>query len=128
MNTEKVLRDRIELLEEELRQLKAGLADPHLPKAFAEALSKQQMAILQGLRRKQVASYEYLDCIAGTVGNSERSDNCGRNRAKTAMLNLRTRLKPFGINISTWRGVGYYLDEQSKARLEQQFAEGESPR
>ena len=40
-------------------------------------------------------------------------------RTKVAVWKLRQRLKPYGIEIKTWRGIGYYLDDENKAKLKQ---------
>ncbi len=112
------LRERVEELEEELRQLRADIA----PKddAFAGILTRQQVALLKSIRNRKFASYEYIDQVLAGQGNIGRGDGVDLEqlRSKVSIYNLRKRLKPYGIKIKTWRGVGYYLDDENKAKLQ----------
>jgi len=109
--------DRIAELEEELRQLRADLAQASA--AFVGVLSPQQSALLMGIYGRPMASYAYLDHITEDHGKYNRYEGEMHQtlRTKVAVWKLRQRLKPYGIEIRTWRGVGYYLDAEDKAKL-----------
>ena len=111
--------DRIAELEEELRQLRADLAQASA--AFVGVLSPQQSALLMGIYGRPMASYAYLDHITEDHGKYNRYEGEMHQtlRTKVAVWKLRQRLKPYGIEIKTWRGVGYYLDDENKAKLKQ---------
>ena len=113
------LRDRLAELEEELRQLRADIA----PKddSFAGILTRQQVALLKSIRSRDFASYEYIDQVLAGQGYSVRGDGefLEQLRSKVSIYNLRKKLKPYGIEIKTWRGIGYYLDDENEAKLKQ---------
>lgn len=113
------LRDRIEELEEEIRQLRADIAPTE--DTFAGVLTRQQVALLKSIRNRKIASYQYIDQVLAGQGNFGRGDGqeLEQLRSKVAIYNLRQRLKPYGIEIKTWRGVGYYLDDENKAKLKE---------
>ena len=110
--------DRIAELEEELRQLRADLAQASA--AFVGVLSPQQSALLMGIYGRPMASYAYLDHITEDHGKYNRYEGEMHQtlRTKVAVWKLRQRLKPHGIEIKTWRGAGYYLDDENKAKLQ----------
>lgn len=118
MTTQKLL-DRIEELEEEIRQLRADIVPTD--DTFAGILTRQQVALLKSIRNRNIASYQYIDQVLAGQGNFGRGDGqeLEQLRSKVAIYNLRQRLKPHGIEIKTWRGVGYYLDDENKAKLKQ---------
>jgi len=111
------LRDRIETLEEEIRQLHedATATDG----TFACVLSRQQLALLMAINKRPLATYAYLDHVTEDYGKYNRYEGEMHQtlRTKVAVWKLRQRLKPYGIEIKTWRGIGYYLDEENKAKL-----------
>ena len=111
--------DRIAELEEELRQLRADLAQASA--AFVGVLSPQQSALLMGIYGRPMASYAYLDHITEDHGKYNRYEGEMHQtlRTKVAVWKLRQRLNPYGIEIKTWRGVGYYLDDENKAKLKE---------
>ena len=113
------LRDRIATLEEEVRQLRADM----LPTddTFAGILTRQQVALLMGIISRKVASYEYIEQVLAQKGYSSRGDTgeLQQLRSKVSIYKLRKRLKPYGIEIKTWPNIGYYLDDENKAKLKQ---------
>jgi hypothetical protein len=113
------LRERVEELEEELRQLRADIA----PKddSFAGILTRQQVALLKSIRNRDFASYEYIDQVLAAQGYSGRGEGevLEQLRSKVSIYNLRKRLKPYGIKIKTWKNFGYYMDDENKAKLKQ---------
>ena len=113
------LRERIEELEEEIRQLRADMVQTD--DTFAGILTRQQIALLNGIYNRKVADYPYIDQVMAGDGNFNRGDgqDLEKLRSKVAIYNLRKRLVPYGVHISTWRGIGYYLDDDNKAKLKQ---------
>jgi hypothetical protein len=113
------LRERIEELEEEIRQLRADIAPTD--DTFAGILTRQQVALLKSIRNRNVASYQYIDQVLAGQGYSGRGDGeeTEKLRSKVSIYNLRKRLRPYGIEIKTWPNIGYYLDDENKAKLKQ---------
>lgn len=111
------LRERIEILEEELRQFHEDAT--HIDCIFNSVLSRQQLALLVAISKRSLASYSYLDHVTEDYGKYSRYEGEMHQtlRTKVAVWKLRQRLKPYGIEIKTWRGVGYYLDDDNKAKL-----------
>jgi hypothetical protein len=111
------LKDRIKDLEEELRQFRADLVQDTL--IFVGVLSEQQSALLMGIYSRSFASYRYLDYITETYGKYNRYEGemPQRLRTKVAVWKLRKTLKPHGIEVHILRGVGYYLDNENRAKL-----------
>jgi hypothetical protein len=113
------LRERVEELEEEIRQLRADMVqtDPFL----MGILTRQESIVMRGILSRKVASYVYLDqltmesCRLGRYGEEVNM----RVRCKVAIYKIRNKLKPYGIQIKTWIGIGYYLDDENKAKLKQ---------
>jgi hypothetical protein len=118
-DTIRELREQVAELKEELRQLR----DDMLPtdNTFAGVLTRQQVALLRSIQDRNFASYPYIDQVLAGQGNFGRGDGeeTEKLRSKVSIYNLRQRLKPYGIEIKTWRGVGYYLDDENKAKLKQ---------
>jgi hypothetical protein len=118
------LRERVEELEEELRQLRKDIAPTD--DSFAGILTRQQVALLNSIRNRKVASYEYIDQVLAGQGYSVRSDGqeLEQLRSKVSIYNLRKRLKPYGIKIKTWIRVGYYMEDEDKAKLKMLMENG----
>jgi hypothetical protein len=113
------LREQIESLKEELHQLREDTV--HVDSTFAAILSKQHAALLMGIYKRDIAPFAYLDNITEEHGKYNRYEGEMHQtlRTKVAVWKIRQRLKPHGIEIKTWRGVGYYLDDENKAKLKQ---------
>jgi hypothetical protein len=113
------LRQRIEELEEEIRQLKSDLSKDD--DVFAKFLSPQQSALLMGIYKCPCASYDYLDNITERHGfyNRYEGEMHQTLRTRVAVWKLRKKMKMFGIEINILRGYGYYLDDENKAKLKQ---------
>jgi len=113
------LRERIEELEEEIRQLRADMVqtDPFL----MGILTRQESIVMRGILSRKVASYVYLDQLTMESCRLGRYDTSihAQLRCKVAIYKIRNKLKPYGIEIKTWRGIGYYLDDENKAKLKQ---------
>lgn len=111
------LRDRIAELEEEVRQLREDMAQADL--GFLHFLSKNQMKILMAIYSRPVANYDYLDRITeqGDRYNRYTDVNHEDLRVRVSIWKLRQKMRQRGIKIKTWRGIGYYLDDENKAKL-----------
>jgi len=118
-DTIRELRDRIAELEEEIRQLRAEMIP--IDATFLGFLSKNETTLLMGIYSRPIADYAYLDRI------TEQSDKYNRYtdvehedlRVRVSIWKLRKKMRMRGIEIKTWRGFGYYLDDENKAKLKQ---------
>ena len=113
------LRMRVALLEVELN--KVNEEEVQASQVFAGILTKLEFILLLGIARKEVAQWSYLDNITEQNGKYDRYSGEMHQtlRTKVAVWKMRRKLKPFGIEIKTWRGIGYYLDDENKAKLRQ---------
>jgi len=111
------LRDRIAELEEELRQLREDTVK--VDWLLLGNLSKQQSTLLVAISRLDIAPYDYLDHVSEDHGKYNRYEGQMHQtlRTKVAVWKLRQKLRPYGINIKTHRGMGYSMDDESKAKL-----------
>ena len=109
--------DRIAELEEEVRQLRADLTPTN--GAFVGFLSKNEMKILMGIYGRPIADYAYLDRITeqGDRYNRYSDINHEALRVRVSIWKLRQKMRQRGVEIRTWRGIGYYLDDKDKAKL-----------
>lgn len=118
-DTIRSLKERIETLEEEIRQFHEDAAD--IDSIFTGVISRQQLALLMAINKSPLAPYAYLDHVTEDNGKYNRYEGAMHQtlRTKVAVWKLRKKLKPYGIEIKTWRGVGYYLDDANKEKLKQ---------
>ena len=112
------LRKRINFLEEELRQLREDLVPVKNP--FWHLFSYQHSALLLGIYSKRMATYAFLDAICSQSGHINRGEgeDYARRRVKVAIFKLKKKLREHGIEVCTRRGLGYYLDDENRAKLE----------
>ena len=115
----KQLRDRIAELEEEVRQLREDMVQTNA--AFLHFLSKNQMKLLMGIYSRPVADYAYLDRITEESDKYSRYTDINHEalRNRVSIWKLRQKMREYGIEIKTWRGIGYYLDDEGKAKLKE---------
>jgi DNA-binding response OmpR family regulator len=113
------LRERIAELEEEVRQLRSDMAPTDA--TFLGFLTKNEMTLLMGIYSRPVADYAYLDRITeqGDRYNRYTDINHEALRNRVSIWKLRQKMREYGIEIKTWRGIGYYLDDEKKAKLKQ---------
>jgi DNA-binding response OmpR family regulator len=113
------LRERIEELEEEVRQLREDMVQTNA--TFLHFLSKNQMKLLMGIYSRPVADYAYLDRITEESDKYSRYTDINHEalRNRVSIWKLRQKMREYGIEIKTWRGIGYYLDDENKAKLKQ---------
>jgi hypothetical protein len=118
-DTIRELRDRIAELEEEIRQLRTDMIPTDA--TFLGVLSKQELTILMGIYSRPIADYAYLDRITeqGDRYNRYTDINHEALRNRVSIWKLRQKMREYGIEIKTWRGIGYYLDDENKAKLRQ---------
>ena len=111
------LRDRIAELEEEVRQLREDMVPTDA--TFLNFLSKNQMKLLLGIYSRPVADYAYLDRITEQGDKYSRYTDINHEalRNRVSIWKLRQKMREYGIEIKTWRGIGYYLDDENKAKL-----------
>jgi hypothetical protein len=119
------LHDRISLLEEQLRQLREDIVPVNNP--FLHLFSYQHSALLLGIYSKNLSTYAYLDAICSNTGRIDRGEgeDYARRRVKVAIYKLKKKLREHGIEVHTRRGLGYYLDDGNRAKLER-LMEGKS--
>ena len=112
------LRERIATLEEEILQYREDMTQ--VDGVLFNILSRQQLALLLAINKRPMATYSYLDHVSEDHGKYNRYEGEMHQtlRTKVAVWKLRQRLKPYDIEIKTWRGVGYYLDDENKAKLQ----------
>ena len=112
------LYERISLLEEQLRQFREDLVPPNNP--FLHLFSYQHSALLMGLYNKRMATYAFLDCINSETGHRHRGEgeDYARHRVKVALHKLKKKLREHGVDVHTRRGLGYYLDDENRAKVE----------
>ena len=113
------LRERIVELEEEVRQLRADMVPTDA--TFLGFLSKNETTLLMGIYKREIANYAYLDRITENPDKYNRYTDINHEslRARVSVWKLRKKMRMLGIEIKTWRGIGYYLDEENKAKLKQ---------
>jgi biotin operon repressor len=111
------LRERIAELEEEIRQLRTDMLPTDA--TFLSVLSKQELTILMGIYRREIADYVYLDRITEKLDRYNRYTDINHEllRSRVSVWKLRQKMREYGIEIKTWRGIGYYLDDENKAKL-----------
>jgi hypothetical protein len=117
------LYSRISLHEEELRQLREDLVPVDNP--FLHLFSYQHSALLLGIYSKRLATYAFLDAICSRSGHISRGEgeDYARRRVKVAIFKLKKKLREHGIEVCTRRGLGYYLDDENRAKLEKLMGE-----
>ena len=118
-DTIRELRERIEELEEEVRQLRSDMVPTDA--TFLGFLTRNETTLLMGIYSRPVADYAYLDRITENPDKYSRYTDINHEslRARVSVWKLRKKMRMLGIEIKTWRGIGYYLDDENKAKLKQ---------
>jgi hypothetical protein len=106
-------------LEEEIRQLRTDMIPTDA--TFLGILSKQELTILMGIYSRPIADYAYLDRITEQGDKYSRYTDINHEalRNRVSVWKLRQKMREYNIEIKTWRGIGYYLDDENKAKLRQ---------
>lgn len=101
MSAEARLRDEIDALREEVRQLRALLAPAlDIPDRFQ--LTALERRLFSHLATRSIATFEAL---AAVISRDPRDDNT----ARVHIYKLRCKLSPHGISIKNVRGLGYEM-------------------
>jgi len=116
------LREKIELLEEENRQLKE-LLEPKFSADPKWGLTGSETRVLGYLVQRQSVTNEFLiDALyMGSAANKIPDDPS--NMLKVWICRLRRKLKPFDIEINTEWGVGYFISAEHRAFVLQSCGE-----
>ena len=121
------LKNRIAELEEEVRQLREDMVQTDL--GFLHFLSKNQMKILMAIYTRPVAHYSYIDRITEQSDRYNRYTDINHEalRNRVSIWKLRQKMRQHGIEIKTSWGVGYYLDDEAKAKLKTMMEKKDGP-
>ena len=115
---ERALREQIDELEEENRQLKEALESSLLwPSVIYNAAERVVLSMLLA-RSPNIVAHERLIAHAFDV------DSAGEN-IRAVVWRLRKKLAPLDIDIKNARGEGYYLDAASAIRARKLLAQNE---
>ena len=119
VDTIRDLRERIVELKEEVRQLRADMVPTDA--TFLGFLTRNETTLLMGIYKREIANYAYLDRITENPDKYSRHTDINHEslRARVSVWKLRKKMRMLGIEIKTWRGIGYYLDDENKAKLKQ---------
>lgn len=111
------LRERIAELEEEIRQLRTDMAPTDA--TFLGFLTKNEMTLLMGIYGRPIADYAYLDRITEVGDRYSRYTDVDHEalRGRVSVWKLRKKMRMRGIEIKNWRSIGYYMDDENKAKL-----------
>lgn len=110
------MRDRIEELEEENRQLRQMMR-PNLQFKPELALCQQEARLLALLYERPLANYEQIAAAFEIVHLGPADGVDERKHVGVVAHRLRRKLKPHGIKFNTIWGVGYAADSENKARI-----------
>ena len=113
------LRNRVSELEEEILQLRKDMIPTDA--TFLGILSKQELILLMGIYKRKIADYAYLDKITEKPDRYNRYTDINHEalRNKVSIWKLRQKMRQYSIEIKTWKNIGYYLDDENKAKLKQ---------
>lgn len=107
-----VQRERIECLEEELRQLRDNLAPITLfPIEWRLTATQQRIMAAFHKSRDGFLTHEQVFIASGSL--AEEADNL----VKVQIMHLRKRIRPLGITIEKRWGLGYSISPESKLIL-----------
>jgi hypothetical protein len=108
--------ERIQILEEEIRELRAVISPPGLVGGFlALGFTRMQSAILAALLGRSVLSRQQLMAVMYPDPDDRYDRPLKLVDAHLSLL--RRRMKPFGLTVDCTWGVGYHLTAETKAKL-----------
>jgi len=102
-------RERIDYLEEELRQLRANLA-PITLFPIEWRLTATQQRIMAAFHRAHDGFLTHQQVFVASGSRAEESDNL----VKVQIMHLRKKVAPLGMEISKRWGLGYEITPESK--------------
>lgn len=108
--------ERIQILEEEIRELRAVIAPPGLVQSFlALGFTRMQASLLAALMGRGVLSRQQL--MAVMYPDVDQRYERDIKVVDTHISYMRKRLSKVGATVSNTWGVGYHLTDESKAKL-----------
>lgn len=115
-------RERIEELEEEVRQLRSGV-HPDYPQAIKQlpinltGMERHAFAQLLAAPPSHIVTRRQLEKAALSSENAHKNEYNERgNMASVIVHHLRRKLGPFGISIRNAWGQGYFIDRESREK------------
>jgi len=109
-----VLRERVRELEEAL--------DGSPETAIRFGLKKQLNSVFKVLLERDYLSKSSLETLMAVHGqNKEIYSHAAHN---VLMWRLRKALAPYGVQVLTKTGLGYYLSSEDKAKIKQVMSDG----
>jgi hypothetical protein len=124
----KSLRERIDYLEEEIRQMRDILMPPDNPFMGRFGLSRQQATIINALHKNNgELPAKRIDQLMVEFAHQERNEDLSHSyvRARVSISKLRKRLNRYGIVINHHSGFGYKLTKESKDKLNKMLKSAE---
>jgi len=116
----KVLRSRIEDLEEEVRYLNDLIFPTVNPFNYQLGLTLQEAALLYTMYRMEKVSQWHLDQATSSIDTKRASDEDAVDlRTKVVICKMRKKLATIGCEILNYRGFGYGLTPESKVILQE---------
>ena len=111
--TEAKLREQVDILQEENRQLRKAFAPDNvcIPAAWRLTISEQR--VFRCLMTQEIVSYELL--MMALYGDRP-NDPPGSNTIKVIACKMRAKLKKHGVVIRTVWGIGYTLENRQAYR------------
>jgi hypothetical protein len=120
----RILRDRIEYLEEELRQLREDISPINNPFNGRFGLTRQQAAIAFAIYRHTSVSGPHLDRVTELHSRATAGTDYGMvaNRTKVALCKVRKAFRKIKVEVVTIHGIGYRISLEHKDRLRKLLA------
>lgn len=116
METERQLRERIEELEETIRQLlKKEGSRPDSDYCLALRITKRENEVLQVLLSNRTVTHDFL---IESVFREEDEVQYERSTLNVFVYKLRKKLRPIGVEIKSIWGSGYYITQEDKQVLD----------
>jgi two-component system cell cycle response regulator CtrA len=103
-------RERIECLEEELRQLRSSLA-PVLMFPIEWKLTATQQRLMAAFYKAPDGYLSHDKVFIASGSGAEEADTL----VKVQIMHLRKKIKPLGLEIQKRWGLGYQMTEDSRA-------------
>jgi DNA-binding response OmpR family regulator len=119
VNQTRIFRERIEELEEELRQIKLEICSPNNPFIGKLKMTVQLASLLWTLYKTPgVVTIGRLNVITREYGQRKPGDGSNTtNCTKVRITHLRNRLRRYGVKIENVWAVGYTIEPASKKKL-----------
>lgn len=120
MNEVMFLRERVDELTEENRQLRETIMPPDNPFLGRFGLSPREATVINALYKNNgelpTKRIDQLTVVYAKATRGEDLPLC-YGRARVAISHTRRKLRQYGIVITHHHGFGYKLDDKSKKKL-----------